>query len=72
MMAEKSKGPLSDIAKHMKKGALTEQAARRGQSPQEFCRTKHTGKAAKRCALMKTFRKHAPKKGSKSRGSKRG
>lgn len=54
--------PLSQVAKRIKKGSLTAQAAREGKTPAEFCRTKHTEKAAKRCALMKTFGKYRPGK----------
>lgn len=61
---------LSEVAKSTKRGTLTAQAAREGKTPKEFCRTKHTGKAAKRCALMHTFDRYRP--GKKRHGGSRG
>ena len=46
---------MQGVARNMKKGALTEEARRHGETPGEFCATKRTGKAGKRCALRKAF-----------------
>ena len=60
----KEKKPLSRVASTIKKGALTAQAARSGETPAEFCRS--TGgkdtRTKRRCNLMKTFGKYRPGK----------
>ena len=47
---------MQGVAKNMRKGALTEEAARHGETPGEFCAKKRSGKAGKRCALRKAFK----------------
>jgi hypothetical protein len=37
-------------------GALTAQAKAEGETVSEFCKKKHTGVTAKRCALAKTLK----------------
>jgi hypothetical protein len=54
--------PLQEVASRIKKGALTEQAARSGKSMSEFCRNPKSTLAKQRCNLRKTFAKYRPKK----------
>lgn len=59
--------PLQEVAKNIKKGALTEQAARAGKSMSELCRNPKTTLTKQRCNLRKTFAKFRPKKRSSRR-----
>ena len=53
--------PLSEVARHIKKGALTAQAARAGKSMSELCANPKTSLTRQRCNLRKTFAKFRPK-----------
>lgn len=71
-MARKRTHNLERIAKHMHKGALTERAKRAGFSTASaYCnaRQPHHGKAARQCALARTFSKY--RKGGKRRSRRR-
>lgn len=69
-MAKRSKGPLSDVAGHIKKGALRKKAEAAGQSTAAFAQAhKHDpGKTGAQSRLAITFAKHRPagRKGRKA------
>jgi hypothetical protein len=73
MAKKRSKGPLSDIAGRIKKGALRKKAQAAGQSTQAFAQAhKHdSGKTGMQSRLAITFAKHRPGKRTKGRRTSR-